>query len=181
MGTKFHGLRFNSKDSIIDKDDDNDDDSDGDGDGDAGELVVEGLARSLDDCDDPMCSACSIAHMSNFPDDKFAICTDERRYKYTHQCRRRMNQDLCTEFDPCFISWPADDKAKGRSKDKACRPLPRRSYEGEFEEGKKSCRADKHGTCGYFGCDGRCKQSWPIDDEKKWKSDDKMCRCFDEL
>jgi len=172
--TKYHSLRFNSMDSIVEKD------SDGENKDDPGELVVEGLASGLDECDDPMCSACSVAHMSNFPDDKFPICTDERRYRYTNKCRPRMNQDLCTADDPCFISWPADDEWKWKSKDKACRPLPRRNYEGEFKEGRNSCKT-KQGTCGYFGCDGRCKWSWPIDDEKKWKSDDRMCRCFDEL
>jgi hypothetical protein len=84
--TKYTAFRFNSKDSI--GDDSNDGDQDGDGD--EGELVVEGVAPSIDMCSDNRnCSACHMAHMSNKPDDKFPVCTEERSFRYTNECTKK--------------------------------------------------------------------------------------------
>lgn len=137
-----------------------------------------GLASSLDECDNKNCTACHIAHYANTPTETFPICVDETVYRYTNQCKNWMNKDNCTADDPCFISWPADDPAKWRSDDKGCRPLPRHLYEGEFQEGRNECKRDTMGVCGEFGCVGECKWSWPIEDELKWKSPHRMCRCF---
>merc|ERR1712117_300847 len=90
-------------------DEDKDDDKDEDAEKDEGEVVLEGMASSLSKCDYPMCSACSVAHMSNKPEEKFHICTDETQYTYRYKCRSRMSKELCNKDDLCFVSWPVDD------------------------------------------------------------------------
>jgi len=75
--TKYNDFKFNSRDSIIEEEEE------------PGELVIEGVAPSLDMCDNRNCSACNMAHMSNKPDEKFAVCTEERAYRYTNECTKR--------------------------------------------------------------------------------------------
>lgn len=126
-------------------------------------------------CVEEDCSACSMAHWSDDPDNKFPTCTDFNRFKYSNVCRPRQDSSLCGADDLCFNSYPHNDPLKWKSPDRACRPLPRRLVDDEFKFAKRECNMRK-GLCA-FGCEGTCHNSWPIDDPERWKSSDAMCRC----
>lgn len=76
--TKYSNLRWTSGDSIVQPDADP-------------ELVIEKVADSLAECGEDSCSACHIAHMSDKPDEKMAVCTDYTVYKFSNLCGRRQN------------------------------------------------------------------------------------------
>lgn len=170
--SKFSNFKWTVHDSLVGNDTDTDPQPQPDE-----ELVIGNVAESLDECDDPYCSACHESWYESDPTEIFPTCTDYTEYKYTHQCRARMSKDLCGEDDLCFISWPHSDPAKWRSDDKACRPLPERMEEGPFKYARKEKPMNK-GLCA-LGCeDGdTCHMSWPLEDTQRWKSPDAMFRC----
>lgn len=136
------------------------------------ELVIEGVASNLGDCGDDLCSACSVAHWSDFPTDKVFICTDYTSYKYTNICPSNWDDSLCGTNDLCFLSYAFYDSNVVYD----CRPLPDRLQTGPFDFHRKSCNSSE-GLCA-LGCGGSaCKRSWPAGDSAKWTSVDAMCRC----
>lgn len=164
--TSFYNFEWTSDDAIEDDEDEED-------------IVIGDVADSINDCEDPLCSACHIAWFESNPDKTFNLCTDFSQYKYSNKCgkRRLRKHNLCGSNDElCFWSWPSTDPKKWKSDDASCRPVPERLVEGEFKFARRKC-ADHRGLC-KLGCgEGSCHNSWPIDDPLKRKSPDAMCRC----
>jgi len=96
-----------------------------------------------------------------------------KEYYYAKPCNERQDQSLCTEGCDCFVSWPADDPKKWRSDDKACRCLPKQMAPEAYEY-KRPCKKPTNGACN--GCD-ECMISWPLFDDLRSKSAERMCRC----
>jgi len=90
------------------------------------EMIIDGVATSLDMCGDDTCTGCSMAHWSNDTTKQFPICTNYTIYKYSNKCKARQDLSMCGSDDDCFRSWPHDDRRKWKSDDFGCRPLPQR-------------------------------------------------------
>jgi hypothetical protein len=84
-----------------------------------------------------------MAWYSDAVDEEFPMCTDYTEYKYLNVCEgnsKKLSKERCGEEDICFKTFPADDPAKWRSDDFACRPLPERLIEGEFKYARRECK-----------------------------------------
>lgn len=143
------------------------------------EMVIGELATSLEECDDPFCSACHVAWWAGDEANSFHTCTDYTRYRYTNRCSSWQSTALCGSDDKCFKSYPHDDPKKWKSDDYGCRPLPSRLEEGDFQYARRVCRSTK-GLCAEGCGDATCHMSWPIGDTDRWRSADAMCRCKEE-
>jgi hypothetical protein len=76
-------------------------------------------------------------------------------------------------------SYPWGDPDRHRSDHAQCRTAPMAMENKEYEYSLKECRTSTSGLCAN-GCDAgqECRNSWPIDDEFKWKSSEAICRCM---
>jgi hypothetical protein len=167
-------LKWTQRDSLDDGEDDSNDDGSDDGEP-ATVVVTEIVANSIGMCSESDCSACKMAHMSDDTTNMFPVCTEFVQYKYTNVCGSNQNSDLCGADDICIRSWPADDSAKWRSDDFACRPLRQNLIDGEFTFARRSKPMSK-GLCA-LGCNGTCHNSWPVGDSERWRSADAIIRC----
>jgi len=143
-----------------------------------GELVIGDAAESLEMCEEG-CSECRMSWFENFPNDKFATCSDMRQMKFGGKCGGRKDKSMCATGDGlyCHMSYPYGDADKMRSDDAGCRTVPADYIENDFKYGNRECRNSKAQLC-FYGCgDGTCHNSWPIEDPLKWKSPMAMCRC----
>ena len=102
-------------------------------------------------------------------------------YGFTCDDDARANADImlcdptCSE---CRRSWPNDDPDKWNSDENKCRCMPRQRAREGYLYGKRPCKRDSldMGLCD--DCeDSECRFSWPKDDPKRWRSDEKHCRC----
>jgi len=80
---------------------------------------------------------------------------------------------ICNGCDDCRMSWPKDDVRRRDSPEamfrcKPAEPAVQLSYGPECtNKYDMLCGADCH----------QCRESWPIDDPRKWLSDQAYCRC----
>ena len=161
-------IRWSKDDSVVDP---------------KGEIVYGDVAQSLSDCQENGCSECHDAWYALYPEEVFQKCTDFNVYKYGNECSdtEKWNRDLCNPGDMhCMKSYPWGDPDRHRSEGAACRTVPASFIEDEFEYSLKECRMPTSGLC-HAGCgESECRNSWPIDDELKWKSPAAICRCMPE-
>jgi hypothetical protein len=156
------------------------DGDDGDDEQEPGQLIIDGVAQSLDQCGSG-CTECHEAHYENFPDDIVYECTDYTVYKYGNICtpNNKWNEDKCMTSSTgyCHKSYPYGDPDKMRSPEAACRTIPSENVDNEFEFGSRDCWSPTGGLCNY-GCEGTCHNSWIASADTKWKHSSAMCRCM---
>jgi len=147
-----------------------------------GPIITGGPSPRLDDCVEEGCTQCSDGWYEFVPDDIFPVCTDHTVYKYSHVCSNtgKFNSATCNpDSEFCMKSYPWGDPDRHRSDHAQCRTAPMAMENKEYEYSLKECRTPTSGLCAN-GCDAgqECRNSWPIDDEFKWKSSEAICRCM---
>jgi len=147
-----------------------------------GPIITGGPSPRLDDCVEEGCTQCSDGWYEFVPDDIFPVCTDYTVYKYSHVCSNtgKFNSATCNpDSEFCMKSYPWGDPDRHRSDHAQCRTAPMAMENKEYEYSLKECRTSTSGLCAN-GCDAgqECRNSWPIDDEFKWKSSEAICRCM---
>lgn len=73
---KISNIVWSSGNAVDDEDDESDE---------PGELIVDGVAQSLDQCEGE-CSECHEAHYANRPNEVVYECVDTTQYKYGNIC-----------------------------------------------------------------------------------------------
>ena len=158
-------------DEDTDDGEDNDDD-----DKDLGEVICGGPAYNVDMCGDSDCTQCVEAWYEFKPKDIFFKCKSKTQYKYKNKCGGRRDLSLCGQDDVCHLSYPLGDEMKTDSPNAACRPIPNKLINNEFEFADQTVRNERAGLCRY-GCQGsECRISWLTDDKRNGYST--MARCF---
>lgn len=78
------------------------------------------------------------------------------------------------------MSYPHGDEKRCKSKEAACRPVPKKLVDqGEFTFCKVATKEPDWGLCRYGCAEGEeCRNSWLTDDEDTWDGYSSMFRCM---